>query len=79
MGPARSSINSTPWGTYSPAATPALVTVQTHKQSLSTRHPFTPGSRESAHTGEVPCPRTQRHIAPAETLNQDLSIQSREP
>ena len=33
--------------------------------------------QENAHTGEVPCPRIQRHTAIAETRIQDLSIQSR--
>ena len=35
--------------------------------------------RESAHTGEVSCPRTQRHTAAAETRTQDLSVLSRRP
>ena len=40
IGPVRSSTNSTLWGAYSPAAIMALVTIHTHKQSLSNQVPI---------------------------------------
>ena len=72
MGAVRSSTTSTPLGAYSPAAITALETIQTQcvrahvTQSLSRQVPIHPWV-ESAHTGEVTCPRTQRHTAASET------------
>ena len=39
MGPVHSSTRSTPWGAYCPAAIMAVVTIQTHKPSLSNQVP----------------------------------------
>ena len=40
MGPVHSNANSTPWGTYSPAAITGLENIETHKQSLSNQVPI---------------------------------------
>ena len=81
MGSARSSISSTSCAAYSPAAITALETIQTHKLVVLVQagtH-FSPGLRECKYTGELICPRTQRHTAAAETRTRYFSIQSRGP
>ena len=79
IGPVHSCTNSTLWEAYSPAAiffkgagnhsNTQAVTVQPDIHSLL--------GRESAHTGEEYCSRTQRHTAGAETRTKDLPVQSR--
>ena len=59
-GPVHSITSSTPWGAYSPAAIMALVTIQTHKQSLSNQVPI--HSQVSRVHIQVKCPA--KDIAP---------------